>query len=146
MLIWQWKWRFSRFRPCLRASSGVTKYCAGQVGVFSAQISPQMLRRTSSCFDCLTKPIESEIEDAIQAMTCDMYIYIYTTRMYTYIPSSTYPVNSSCSNLSAYGRSNMSMQNGRLAQLGTDCSRPEVCELEGNHHYHPDEFGSCHPG
>ena len=43
----------------------------------------------------------------------------------------------------------MSMQNGRLAQLGTQSlkmTRPEVCELERNHHYHPDEFGSCHPG
>jgi len=27
-----------------------------------------------------------------------------------------------------------------------DCSRPEVCKLEGNHHYHPDQFGACHPG
>ena len=43
----------------------------------------------------------------------------------------------------------MSMQNGRLAELGTQSlkmTRPEGCELARNHHYHPDKFGSCHPG
>ena len=36
-----------------------------------------------------------------------------------------------------------------MSKLGTQSLKmttPEVCELARNHHYHPDEFGSCHPG
>ena len=65
-------------QPIQAMASGffrANKYCAGQVGVLSVQISPQMLRWTSSCFECLTKPMEAKMEDAIQAMTCDMDIY-----------------------------------------------------------------------
>ena len=68
------------------------------------------------------------MEDAIQAMTCNMYYA--DVQMYKYIPSSTYPVNSACSNLSVNGRLNISMQNGRLAQLGTQSLKMTAVDLK----------------
>ena len=131
------------------------KYCAAQVGpcqgLLSTDLAPNAASE-SSCFDCLTKPMESEIEDAIQAMTCDMYIYIYIyyadVQLYTIfnLPSKFFLFQSLSLWQVKHVNAERKICTAWNSVLEDDCSRPEVCELEENHHYHPDEFGSCHPG
>ena len=38
---WQWKWRFSRFRPCLRASSAVTNTAQARWGSSQYRSHPE---------------------------------------------------------------------------------------------------------